>query len=65
MSNHAIVSAFSADPEDLRLTLKVECLTCGIEWGWRYDELGAYERLKIMADAHETQVHGAHLEAEA
>lgn len=36
----------------------IECLECGIEWGWSADVSSAYDRLDRMADEHNTEVHG-------
>lgn len=54
----AAVVAYSAAPEDERLTLKVECLSCGVEWGWSTDSLAANERLEEMAERHNVEQHG-------
>jgi len=49
---YAFVTAYSANRSDTRLTLKIECLTCGIEWGWSDDSKGASAELEAMAAAH-------------
>lgn len=39
--------------------IKVECLECGVEWGWAVDKrgLGNYDRLQGYADTHNEGVH--------
>ena len=53
----AAVVAYSAAPEDERLTLKVECAACGIEWGWASDTAEDNERLEEMAERHNEEHH--------
>ena len=54
----ADIVAYSAHPEDERLSIKVECLKCGIEFGWSMDLPAANERLKGLADRHNIEHHG-------
>lgn len=37
--------------------LMVECLTCGIEWGWTLETSEFSGHLPTMADDHNTQHH--------
>lgn len=51
MSAHnAKVVAYSAHPEDTRLTLKIEC--GDHEWGWTRDAPGAFDKLAELAARH-------------
>ena len=53
----ARVVAYSAHPEDDRLTIMVECLTCGIEFGWSKDLPAANDRLDQLAEMHNKEFH--------
>lgn len=53
----AKVIAYSAHPEDSRLTLKWECLTCGVEGGWMTDRAGAAELVEALAAQHNAECH--------
>lgn len=55
MSAHVV--AYSAHPEDLRLSVMVECLECEIEFGWTQDAPGTYDRLAILAERHNDRHH--------
>ena len=57
LSVAAIVVPYVGDSMDTRLSLMCECLTCGIEWGWQYDGLGVYDRLRVLAADHNRTVH--------
>lgn len=46
------VVAYSANPWDTQLTLKIECADCQSEWGWCPDERGNHSRLISEAEAH-------------
>lgn len=54
----AEVVAYSENPEDEVLSIKVECLKCGIEFGWSKDLPAANERLEGLADRHNIEIHG-------
>lgn len=54
----AQVVAYSSDPQDAVLSLRVECLDCGIEFGWGLDTPAANDRLEDLADMHNVEVHG-------
>ena len=49
------VVAYSANPWDDRLTLKIECMTCASEWGWSTDKNGAYDRLAALVELHKRE----------
>lgn len=53
----AEVIAYSANPWDTELTLKVECPACCIEWGWSSDSQKKFERLKELAANHNAEYH--------
>ena len=55
----AKIIAYSADRYDTRLTIKVECLECGIEFGWSPDTPEANDRLEGMANWHNIEHHAA------
>lgn len=57
MKKHAIVVPYSESPEDPFLSLKVECLTCEIEFGWTTDRIGALDQLEELAKHHDLEVH--------
>lgn len=40
-------------------SIMVECLVCGIEWGWSTDKRGNgnFDKLQKMADKHNKEVH--------
>lgn len=61
--HNAQVVAYSAHPEDMRLTVKIEC--GDHEWGWATDGPGVYDRLAAMAREHnEAEQHRAALAAQ-
>lgn len=45
-------------PESNVMSTHIECLDCGIEWGWSRDVPSAYERLDRMVDDHNLEFHG-------
>lgn len=53
----AEVIAYSANEWDTRLSLKVECLQCGYEWGWSADTKGVSRWLQNLADMHNGEHH--------
>jgi hypothetical protein len=53
----AEIISYSATDYDTRLSLKLECLTCGIEWGWTADTKGVMRWLQNMADMHNAEHH--------
>lgn len=53
----AEVVSYSAHPEDEYLTVMVECLECGVEFGWSKDLPAANERLDYLADLHNVEHH--------
>lgn len=53
----AQVYAYSADPDDISLTLKWECLPCCMEGGWSADTRESFYRLKAVAKAHNKENH--------
>lgn len=55
----ANVVAYSAHPEDVTMSVMVECLGCGIEFGWVQDAPGTYDRLKLLAERHNEKHHPA------
>ena len=55
----AEITAYSAHPEDLRLTIKWECVECGVEGGWFEDTPKANVLCQTLADRHNTEEHSA------
>lgn len=53
----ARVTAYSANAEDARLTLAVECLDCCIEFGWCEDTRVNNKRLEELAAEHNRCCH--------
>lgn len=54
----ATVIAYSANEWDTNLTLKWECLTCGVEGGWMQDRTGNVIAVQALADKHNEENHG-------
>lgn len=54
----AQVVSYSADAWDTKLSIKVECLMCHVEWGWSYYSPETYQTLKELALTHNEQLHG-------
>lgn len=55
---NANIVAYSADPEDMRLSLMIRCDSCRIEWGWCWEGSEQQDKLQSMADEHNAQHHG-------
>ena len=53
----ASVVAYSASEYDTTLTLKWECLTCGVEGGWMPDSTSNYVAVQALAQRHNNDTH--------
>ena len=53
----AQVIAYSANEWDTSLTIKVECQSCQIEWGWSNYSSWMHDRLQDMAASHNNDTH--------
>lgn len=55
----AEVISYSANPWDVSLSIKVECLKCHVEWGWSYYTESAHRTLQDLANVHNATIHGS------